>query len=98
MARPYRRRAVLTVIRAYSHDPLERIDSIAGLGADKKRWSLSQAAAIAAIEAGTDEFFVNTADGQPVKLIVFSTHGQKYLRTEREKTHPDDLLSLLSAS
>ena len=97
MARPYRRRAVLSAIRAYSHDPLERIDSIAGLGADKKRWSLSQAAAVAAIEAGTDEFFVTTTEGQPVKLVVFAHHGQKYLRSEREKTHPDDLLSLLSA-
>lgn len=96
MARPYRRRAVLSVIRAYSHDPLERIDSIAGVAADHKRWSLSQAAAIAAIEAGTDEFFANTADGQPVKLVVLVDHGQKYLRTEREKTHPDDLFSLLA--
>lgn len=97
MSRPYRRRAVLSVIRAYSHDPFERIDSIAGHGADKKRWSLSQSAAVAAIEAGTDEFFVTTSDGHPVKLVVFVHHGQKYLRTEREKTHPDDLLSLLAA-
>jgi len=95
MARPYRRRAVLSVIRAYSHDPLERIDSIGGMSVDRKRWSLTQVAAIAAIESGTDEFFVE-AEGKPVKLVVSTNHGQKYLTTEREKTHPDDLLSLLA--
>ena len=96
MSRPYRRRAVLSLIRAYSHDPLERIDSIAGMSADRKRWSLTQSAAVAAIEAGTDEFFVE-ADGKPVKLVVIPSHGQKYLASEREKTHPDDLLSLLAS-
>ncbi len=96
MARPYRRRAVSSVIRAYSHDPLERIETIGGQNSDNTRWQLSQTAAIAAIEAGTDEFFV-TADGQPVKLIVVTHRGLKYLKSEREKTHPDDLLTLTPA-
>lgn len=65
MARPYRRRAVSSFTPAYSHDPLERIDSIAGVNSDRSRWSLTQTAAISLIEAGTDEFFV-TADGHPV--------------------------------
>ena len=96
MARPFRKRSVSTVTRAYSHDPLERIDSIGGINSDNTRWKLTQAAAIAAIEAGTDEFFV-TATDQSVKLVVLSHRDQKYLKTEREKTHPDDLLTLLSA-
>ncbi|MDP3069677.1 MAG: DUF3892 domain-containing protein [Opitutaceae bacterium] len=94
MARPYRRRAVSTVNRAYSHDPLERIEAIGGVNADRTRWQLSQVAATAAIDAGTDEFFVLN-EGHPVKLVVLNHGGQKYLATEREKTHPDDLLSLL---
>ena len=94
MARPYRRRAVSTVSRAYSLDPFERIEAIGGVNADRTRWKLSQSAATAAIEAGTDEFFVN-ADGLSVKLVVLTNRGQKYLATEREKTHPDDLLSLI---
>ncbi len=94
MARPYRRRAVSSFTPAYSHDPLERIDSIAGVNSDRSRWSLTQTAAIGLIEAGTDEFFV-TAEGQPVKLAVLLVRDQKYLGTEREKSHPDDLMNLL---
>lgn len=93
MAHPYRRRLVSIANRAYSSDPLEQVEAIAGTNPDHTHWKLSQAAAIAAIEAGTDEFFVN-ASGQPVKLVVFTHGGEKYLRTEREKTHPSDLLSL----
>ncbi len=93
MARPYRRRTVTIANRAYSSDPLERVEMIGGVNSDHTRWNLSQTSAIAAIEAGTDEFYVNAGDA-PVKLVVLTHNGQKYLRTEREKTHPDDLLSL----
>lgn len=93
MAHPHRRRAVSSVSRAYSSDPLERIEFIGGVNSDHTRWKLTQAAAIAGIEAGTDEFFVKTGE-QNVKLVVFARGGQKYLQSEREKTHPDDLLNL----
>jgi hypothetical protein len=93
MARPYRRRAVSTVNRAYSHDPLERVSAIGGMNSDHTSWRLSQAAAIAVIEAGTDEFFFHAND-QTVKLVVVTRAGEKYLQSEREKTHPDDLLNL----
>ena len=93
MAHPYRRRTVSRVSRAYSHDPLERISAISGLNSDHSSWMLSQTAAIAFIEAGTDEFFFRT-DEQIVRLVVFKRGGEKYLQSEREKTHPDDLLNL----
>lgn len=93
MARPYRRRAVSSVSRAYSSDPLERIEFIGGVNSDHTRWKLSQAAAIAGIEAGTDEFFVQTDDSF-VRLVVLTSDGEKYLQSEREGTHPDELLTL----
>jgi hypothetical protein len=93
MARPYRRRNVLFVNRAYSSDPHERIENIGGVNSDRTRWKLSQAAAIAAIEAGTDEFFLGTNE-PPVKLVVLTHRGEKYLNSEREKTHPNELLEL----
>ena len=94
MARPYRRRAVSSVSRAYSSDPFERIASISGTNSDRTPWRLTQAAAIALIDAGTDEFHVKV-DGQIVRLVVMASGGEKYLQTEREKSHPDDLLNLM---
>jgi hypothetical protein len=94
MIRPFRR-SVSRVTRAYSHDPLERIAAIGGANADRTSWTLSQAAAIASIEAGTAEF-VFTAQDQLVRLTVLTRSGEKYLQSEREKTHPDDLLYVLA--
>jgi hypothetical protein len=96
MARIHNRRTVSTVNRAYSSDPLERIESIAGINSDRTRWSFSQAAAIARIEAGTDAFTINAGD-QVVKVVVHLHRGEKYLQSEREQTHPDDLIHLTTA-
>lgn len=96
MARIHNRRTVSTVNRAYSSDPLERIESISGVNADRTRWSFSQAAAVARIEAGTDAFTINTGD-DIVRVVVHLHAGEKYLQSEREKTHPDDLIHLTVA-
>ena len=93
MAIPFRRRVISTVGRAYSRDPLERIASIGGMNADRTRWTLSQPAAIALIEKGTDEFSFQ-AGNQSVRVVVLTHRGEKYLQSEREKTHPDDLLNV----
>ena len=95
MAKPHRRRAVTTLTRAYSHDPLERIDSIGGINSDRTRWHMTQAAAITAIGSSTDEFYI-LADGVQVKIVVLVHRQQKYLKSEREATHPDDLLLQLA--
>ncbi len=81
MARPFNRRSVSTLSRAYSTDPHESIESISGVNSDRTRWVYSQAAAIARIEAGTDEFVVTTGEARG-KLVVHAHGGQKYLRLE----------------
>lgn len=96
MAKPFRRRLVSTVSRAYSRDPFERVASIGGVNSDHTRWSLSQPAAIALIEKGSDEFFFEV-DEQRVRVVVLTHGGEKYLQSEREKTHPDDLLNVIAA-
>lgn len=96
MARIHNRRTVSTVNRAYSSDPLERIESISGVNSDRTRWSFSQAAAVARIEAGTDAFTIKSGD-DVVRVVVHVHGGEKYLQSEREKTHPDDLIHLTVA-
>lgn len=91
MAQPFRLRAVSSVGRAYSLDPFERVACIGGTNADRTRWSLSQTAAIKAIERGTDAFYFQVGD-QRVRVVVLTHGGEKYLQSEREKTHPDELL------
>lgn len=93
MARPHNRRIVTSVGRAYSRDPLERVESISGVNADHTRWSFTQSDAIGRIEAGTDVFHIKAGDLN-VKLVVLKHGGEKYLQSEREKTHPDDMLHL----
>lgn len=96
MAKPFRQRAISTVGRAYSRDPFERVASIGGTNADRTRWSLSQTAAIVLIERGTDEFFFRVGDDR-VRVVVLTHGGEKYLQSEREKTHPDELLNVMTA-
>ena len=85
MASPYRRRDVLSVNRAYSHDPFESIETIGGLNPNHTRWKFSQAEAIAAIEAGTDKFFLTEVGQGVVEFSVFERKGQKYLTMIREE-------------
>lgn len=93
MAIPFRRRVISSVGRAYSRDPLERVAWIGGVNPDRTRWTLSQPAAIAMIENGTDEFFYEAGD-ERVRVVVLKHDGEKYLQSEREQTHPDDLLNV----
>ncbi|MEO7599430.1 MAG: DUF3892 domain-containing protein [Opitutus sp.] len=93
MAASHRPRFVSSVSRAYSHDPFERVDSISGSNSDHSLWKLSQGAAISLIEKGSDAFFFRVGT-ETVKLVVLTRRGEKYLQSEREATHPDDLLSI----
>jgi hypothetical protein len=70
-------------------NPHERIHSVGGAG-----WKMSQPQAIAAIEAGTYQFYVH-AGGQSVWVIIaVSQWGNKYLKTQADGLQPDNLLSL----
>ncbi len=72
--------------------PHERISYVGG--SNPYRWSLSQMAAIQAIESGTARFFVH-ADGASVRVIVAtSALGNKYLKTQNDGEQPNNLLSL----
>ena len=71
----------------------EAITAVGGFH-NGKRWKLSQKDAIAGIENGTYQFFVNE-DGTEADVIVETDRfGHKYIRTKPDATTKNNLLNL----
>jgi len=74
-------------------NPHERIRNVGGVNSDGSRWKQSQEQTIREIEAGEWDFFV-TEGGRTVNVIVATHNGNKYIKTEADGIHPDNLLAL----
>lgn len=75
------------------YNPHERILFIGGVDGGS-RWKLSQPDAIKGIEEGKWTFYV-TQNGKLVRVVIAkSAYGHKYLKTEADGDHPNNLLSL----
>jgi hypothetical protein len=75
-----------------NHD--RRIRGIGGVNADGAHWWISQADAVAAIEAARWSFFVDRGgDAVPV-VVAVSKYGSKYLKGSSDALQPETLLVL----
>lgn len=70
------------------YDRHERIQYIGGSG-----WKHSQTDAIYYIEARIHSYYT-TGGGERANVIVATHNGRKYLKTDRDTTTKDNLLSL----
>jgi hypothetical protein len=88
------RHQVLCVNKCDRPNPHERIINIGGRNPDGTGWKLSHQDAIEGIESGKWSFFVHRG-GSLVNVVVgLSRYNHKYLKTEADGEHPDNLLSL----
>lgn len=74
-------------------DPHKRIENVGGRNDDGTRWKLTEEQAISSIDRGQYSFWVS-AGGQAVNVIVASHEGHRYLKTESDGLHPNNLLAL----
>jgi hypothetical protein len=84
---------VSCINKTFRQDPHSRIMNIGGIWTDSKRWKISQQQAISDIESEKFAFYVS-ANGNAVWIVVAMHNGYKYIKTENDGLHPNNLLSL----
>jgi hypothetical protein len=75
-----------------NHD--RRIRGIGGVNPDGAHWKLSEAEAIAAIEAGRWGFYVRAEGRERAIVVAVSKYGSKYLKAAEDGLHPESMLGL----
>lgn len=74
-------------------DPYDRIHSVGGESSTGGRWKKSQSTVISEIEGKVNTFYTRV-NGARADVIVAVHNGHKYIKTEGDGLHPNNLLSL----
>ena len=75
-----------------NHD--RRIRGIGGVNPDGAHWRISEAEAIAAIEAGRWAFYIKAGERDIPVIVAVSKYGSKYIKCPGDALQPDSLLAL----
>ena len=87
-------RQILCIDKTDGTDAHERIANVCGANPDGSIWKLTQADAVAAVEAGDWQFYASVW-GRAVWLVVATTtDGHRYLKAETDSGQPHNLLTL----
>ena len=81
-------RHVSCINKTHRMDPHDRIHSIGGPG-----WRITQTQAIMDIEHDASSYYASV-NGVSVWVIVADHNGNKYIKTQNDDLHPNNLLSL----
>jgi hypothetical protein len=82
------------IVKTDRSDPHERISRVGGVNADGTPWGLSEDDAIAGIDNGTWRFWTQGGGKSVWVIIAVSAAGHRYLKTEADGIHPNNLLAL----
>ncbi len=85
---------IMCINKSQRLDPHERITHVGGVNTNGERWKLSQPNAIDGVEAGKWRFYTSVAGVSVWVIVATSAAGNKYLKTQNDGQHPNNLLSL----
>jgi thiamine biosynthesis lipoprotein ApbE len=87
------RHQVLCVNKLKKENSTSKILNLGGLNSDGSRWRITIERAIAGIESGKWQFYIEE-NGQNVDIIIGSSNGKKFLKTENDNSDSNNLIGL----